>query len=90
MDQPGVRRLPDGVCNGGMLSARRNPEGVVLDESSILKNFTGKTRQRLTQAFAETPYRLCCTATPSPATGYLTHTSAQLPQRLLAITKVFI
>jgi len=40
--------------------------GVVLDESSILKNFTGKTRQRLTAAFAETPYRLCCTATPSP------------------------
>ena len=41
-------------------------QGVVLDESSILKNFTGKTRQRLTQAFSETPYRLCCTATPSP------------------------
>jgi DNA modification methylase len=40
--------------------------GVVLDESSILKNFTGKTRQRLTAAFAETPFRLCCTATPSP------------------------
>lgn len=40
--------------------------GVVLDESSILKNFTGKTRKRLTEAFSETPYRLCCTATPSP------------------------
>ncbi len=40
--------------------------GVVLDESSILKNFTGKTRIRLTSAFADTPYRLCCTATPSP------------------------
>lgn len=40
--------------------------GVVLDESSILKAFTGKTRQRLTSAFAMTPYRLCCTATPSP------------------------
>ena len=40
--------------------------GVVLDESSILKNFTGKTRRRLTDAFSETPYRLCCTATPSP------------------------
>lgn len=40
--------------------------GVVLDESSILKNFTGKMRQSLTAAFAETPYRLCCTATPSP------------------------
>ncbi len=40
--------------------------GVVLDESSILKAFTGKTRIALTQAFAKTPYRLCCTATPSP------------------------
>ena len=46
-----------------------NPQcfsGVVLDESSILKNFTGKTRIMLTQAFRNTPYRLCCTATPSP------------------------
>jgi DNA modification methylase len=40
--------------------------GVVLDESSILKNFTGKTRRVLTDTFAETQYRLCCTATPSP------------------------
>jgi superfamily II DNA or RNA helicase len=39
---------------------------VVLDESSILKAFDGKTRTRLIEAFAETPYRLCCTATPSP------------------------
>lgn len=40
--------------------------GVVLDESSILKAFTGKTRLMLTDAFSQTPYRLCCTATPSP------------------------
>jgi DNA modification methylase len=40
--------------------------GVVLDESSILKSFTGKVRKQLTQAFSKTPYRLCCTATPSP------------------------
>lgn len=40
--------------------------GVVLDESSILKNFTGKLRKKLTDSFAQTPYRLCCTATPSP------------------------
>lgn len=44
----------------------QNFSGVVLDESSILKNFTGKMRQMLTSAFSETPYRLCCTATPSP------------------------
>lgn len=40
--------------------------GVNLDESSILKSFTGKTRRDLTQTFRETPYRLCCTATPAP------------------------
>jgi len=40
--------------------------GVVLDESSILKNFTGKMRKMLTEKFSQTPYRLCCTATPSP------------------------
>ena len=40
--------------------------GVVLDESSILKSFDGKTRTKLIAAFGRTPYRLCCTATPSP------------------------
>lgn len=40
--------------------------GVVLDESSILKNFSGKTRTELIEAFKDTPYKLCCTATPSP------------------------
>lgn len=40
--------------------------GVVLDESSILKSFNGKTRKELTEAFAATPFKLCCTATPSP------------------------
>ncbi|NDA67444.1 MAG: helicase [Verrucomicrobia bacterium] len=40
--------------------------GVVLDESSILKAFQGKLRNLLTAAFSKTPYRLCCTATPSP------------------------
>jgi len=40
--------------------------GVVLDESSILKNYTGKTKQALLRQFAQTPYRLACTATPAP------------------------
>lgn len=39
---------------------------VVLDESSILKAMDGATRATLTAAFADTPYRLCCTATPAP------------------------
>lgn len=40
--------------------------GVVLDESSILKAFDGKTREALTSWASEIPYRLCATATPSP------------------------
>lgn len=39
---------------------------VVLDESSILKAFTGKIKQRLCEAFKATPFRLACTATPAP------------------------
>lgn len=39
---------------------------VVLDESSILKSFTGKTTASLIQGFSETPYRLAATATPAP------------------------
>lgn len=41
-------------------------DGVVLDESSILKSFTSKTRDELIDKFQRTPFRLCCTATPSP------------------------
>lgn len=40
--------------------------GVILDESSILKGFDSKTRRTLTDGFRETPFRLACTATPSP------------------------
>ncbi len=39
---------------------------VVLDESSILKSLNGKTRQKLTDMFAGTQYKLACTATPAP------------------------
>lgn len=39
---------------------------VVLDESSILKSFTGAMRSELIDAFANTPMKLACTATPSP------------------------
>jgi superfamily II DNA or RNA helicase len=41
-------------------------DGVVLDESSILKSFTGKVRNDLIESFSHTPYRLACTATPAP------------------------
>ena len=40
--------------------------GVVLDESSILKGQSSKMRAYLTSAFAMTPWKLCCTATPAP------------------------
>ena len=40
--------------------------GVVLDESSILKAHTSKTRAYITEQFRATPYKLSCTATPSP------------------------
>jgi DNA modification methylase len=40
--------------------------GLVLDESSILKSHTGKTRTELINRCQSVPYRLSCTATPSP------------------------
>ena len=40
--------------------------GIVCDESSILKHSESKTRAQLTEAFGATPFKLCCTATPSP------------------------
>jgi len=40
--------------------------GVVLDESSILKNFDGATKKLIIDLFVNTPYKLACTATPSP------------------------
>jgi DNA modification methylase len=40
--------------------------GIVLDESSILKNFTGKYKKQIIDLFQNTPYKLACTATPSP------------------------
>jgi len=40
--------------------------GVVLDESSILKNFEGATKNLILEKFSNTHYKLACTATPSP------------------------
>lgn len=40
--------------------------GVVIDESSILKNFEGATKQLIIETFSKTDYKLACTATPSP------------------------
>lgn len=46
-----------------------NPEdyvGIVLDESSILKNYTGVYKNMIIDAFYHCKYKLACTATPSP------------------------
>ena len=61
-------RAPITVANYEMLDHFDPGEftGIVLDESSILKSYDGKTRNQIITAFAQTPYRLACTATPSP------------------------
>lgn len=46
-----------------------NPDdfgGVVCDESSILKHFTGATQSAVTRFLLKVPYRLLCTATAAP------------------------
>src|SRR5260221_5490992 len=40
--------------------------GVVCDESSILKNFTGQRKKDITRFMAKIPYRLLGTATAAP------------------------
>ncbi len=40
--------------------------GIVLDESSILKSFSGKYRNLIIDSFRTTPFKLACSATPSP------------------------
>jgi hypothetical protein len=53
----------------------RGVGGVVLDESSILKNGDGKIRKYLTEMVSNVRYRLACSATPSPndQSEYATH-----------------
>ncbi len=41
-------------------------EGIVLDESSILKSYTGKFRNMIIEKFSKTRFKLACTATPAP------------------------
>lgn len=41
-------------------------DGIVLDESSILKHQDSKTRNKIIDLAKNIPYRLSCTATPSP------------------------
>ena len=41
-------------------------DGIVLDESSILKSFTGKIRNQIIDNFRNVSFKLACTATPAP------------------------
>jgi len=61
--QPGVN-----ITNYEMLAHFEEVDfsGVVLDESSILKSYTGAIRNQIISMFKFTPYRLACTATPAP------------------------
>jgi superfamily II DNA or RNA helicase len=43
-----------------------NYTGIVLDESSILKSYTGKIRNEIIERFSVIPFRLAATATPAP------------------------
>lgn len=56
------------ICNYERLHYFNNSdfEGVILDESSILKNFDGKIKQEVTTFVKKIPYRFLSTATPSP------------------------
>jgi DNA modification methylase len=40
--------------------------GVVLDESGCLKAYMGKRKREIIESFQGTPWKLACTATPSP------------------------
>jgi len=60
--------LPITITNYEMLE-HFNPDdfaGIVLDESSILKSYTGKFRNLIIERFQHTQFRLACTATPAP------------------------
>jgi superfamily II DNA or RNA helicase len=61
--KPGIN-----ITNYEMLNHFNSDEfsGVVLDESGVLKSYSGATRNEIIGSFKNTPYRLSCTATPSP------------------------
>ena len=56
------------ICNYERLHFfdEKDFECVILDESSILKNFDGKIKNNITSFIKKIPYRFLSTATPSP------------------------
>lgn len=72
---PNVYHSKDGSLGGDIVIANyerlhlfnwQDFRGVLLDESSILKNFAGKTRDLVVAFMRKVPYRFLSTATPSP------------------------
>ena len=71
-----LSRVENGILKNGLnitnyeqldkLNGVEKLAGIVLDESSILKSFTGSTKRTLIEMFKDTPYKLACSATPSP------------------------
>lgn len=61
--QPGIN-----ITNYEMLHnfVAKDFDGIILDESSVLKNYASKMRNQIIESFAQTPFRLACTATPAP------------------------
>lgn len=51
--------------------------GVICNESSILKNFDGKTKAAVTEFMRTIPYRLLCTATAAPNDEFELGTSSE-------------
>lgn len=72
----GVVRSVDGKVGGPGIYvtnyerlSKFNPDdfvGLVADEASILKHWSGATQKAVTRFLSKIPYRLLCTATPSP------------------------
>jgi len=56
------------ICNYERLHFfdKKDFQGVILDESSILKNFDGKIKNQVTSFVKKIPFRFLSTATPSP------------------------
>lgn len=66
--EPGEAREGINICNYDRLD-KLDPAAfgsVALDESSILKSFTGKTTRALIERFADHRFRLSASATPAP------------------------
>lgn len=70
-----VSKLPTGLLSDGIYITNYDQldnvdadqfSGVVLDESGIIKNHEGATKNLVIDKFQNTPYKLACTATPSP------------------------